>query len=194
MGQNISKSISPPPLTLQHCLVDGELDLARYVYFKRRSDELDSSFTDKMFSYNSKKRRYYDIDDEDCSKKSNESHRSVKKHKLLVRNHDGNLRELKPEDTLWYLLYVSNPPMNERMHKLFRNRFRVPYSMFLDIANDINNHELFSRWQNTDATGDSPSNIKLLLLGSLRYIGRSWTFDDVHEANGISREVNRVFL
>ena len=84
--------------------------------------------------------------------------------------------------------------MNERMHKLFCNRFRVPYSMFLDIANDINNHELFSRWQNTDATGDSPSNIKLLLLGSLRYIGRSWTFDDVHEANGISREVNRVFL
>ena len=36
--------------------------------------------------------------------------------------------------------------------------------------------------------------MKLLLLGSLRYIGRGWTFDDVHEANGISREVNRIFF
>ena len=79
MGQNISNSISPPPLTLQHCLVDGKLDLACYVYFKCRSDELDSSFRDKMLSYNNKKCKYHDIDNEDCSKKSNESHRSAKK-------------------------------------------------------------------------------------------------------------------
>ena len=45
-----------------------------------------------------------------------------------------------------------------------------------------------------DAIGDAASNTKLLLLGTLCYIGRSWTLDDLEEANGISREVNRIFL
>ena len=84
--------------------------------------------------------------------------------------------------------------MNERLHKLFCNCFRVPCSMFLDIAKDISNHELFSCWKNTDVTGDSPSKIKLLLLGSLNYIGYLWNFDDVHKENGISCEVNKFFL
>ena len=36
--------------------------------------------------------------------------------------------------------------------------------------------------------------ISLLLLGSLRYIGRGWCFDDLEEATGISEEVHRVFF
>ena len=31
-----------------------------------------------------------------------------------------------------------------------------------------------------------PSNIKLLLLGALRYLGRGHTFDDIEEATAIS--------
>ena len=117
-----------------------------------------------------------------------------KKHKLLVRSDDGSLRSLTPTDTLWYLLYVKSPPRDDRLKSIFRTRFRIPYSYFIELSNDIINHEIFSRWRNPDATGQSPSNIKLLLLGSLRYIGRSWTFDDISEANGISREVNRIFF
>ena len=38
------------------------------------------------------------------------------------------------------------------------------------------------------------SPIGLLLLGSLRYLGRGWTFDDLEETTGIDEEVHRVFL
>jgi hypothetical protein len=33
-----------------------------------------------------------------------------------------------------------------------------------------------------------------MLLGSLRYIGRGWTFDDIEEATAISEETHRRFL
>jgi hypothetical protein len=32
------------------------------------------------------------------------------------------------------------------------------------------------------------------MLGSLRYVGRGWTFDDLEEASGISEESHRVFF
>ena len=36
--------------------------------------------------------------------------------------------------------------------------------------------------------------IELLLLGSLHYLGRGWTFDDLEECTGISEETHRVFF
>ena len=36
--------------------------------------------------------------------------------------------------------------------------------------------------------------MELLVLGSLRYLGRGWTFDDLEEATGISEESHRVFF
>ena len=38
------------------------------------------------------------------------------------------------------------------------------------------------------------SPIELLVLGSLRYLGRRWTFDDIEEQTAISREVHRSFF
>ena len=35
MGNNVSTSIIPPPLSLNDCVVDGELDIARYFIYKR---------------------------------------------------------------------------------------------------------------------------------------------------------------
>ena len=36
MGNNISSSIIPPPLSLNDCIVNGDLDLLRYYMYKRR--------------------------------------------------------------------------------------------------------------------------------------------------------------
>ena len=85
-------------------------------------------------------------------------------------------------------------PIDEKLKKIFRTRFRIPYFYFIELYDEMSKHEIFSRWHHSDALGESPSNLKLLILGSLRYIGRSWTFDDISEANGISREVNRIFF
>ena len=36
MGQEISQSYTPPPLTLRDCIIDGQIDLARYRLYARR--------------------------------------------------------------------------------------------------------------------------------------------------------------
>ena len=180
MGSDLSKSITPPPISFQDCLINGNVDIARYLYYCRKKDDF----------WLNKKRKYKEVFKvkKHCTKKS------VKRHKILVRNEDGTLREIRPKDTLWYLLYINTPPRNKRLAKQFRLRFRMPYESFVTLSEDIYEHEIFNQWTRVDATGAEPSNIKLLLLGSLRYIGRAWTIDDIEEANGISSETNRQFL
>jgi hypothetical protein len=36
--------------------------------------------------------------------------------------------------------------------------------------------------------------MELLVLGSLRYLGRGWTFDDIEESMAVSQEVHRNFF
>ena len=91
-------------------------------------------------------------------------------------------------------MHIANPFLTDRMRNLFRLRFRIPYESFLSLSEEIIQHPLFEQWTHNDAVGCRPSNIKLLLLGSLWYLGRAWTLDDVYEANGISINTNRDFL
>ena len=112
----------------------------------------------------------------------------------MVRDIDGSLRQIRPTDTLWYLLYVATPPSSKRLEKQFRQRFRLPYGSFVNLASDISENVLFNRWTRKDAAGSSPSDIRLLVLGVLRFLGRAWTLDDISEANGISIHTNNVFL
>ena len=191
MGNKIGQSITPPPLTLQHCLINGRIDFARYRYYRRRQDDIMVSSQASNIHHN--KRKYHDISKVTPKKRARKT-RSIKRYRLEVRDPDGSLREIRATDTLWYLLYVAAPPTSDRMQRLFRQRFRLPYSSFLDLSDKIQSHHHFQRWTNTDAVGCAPSNIKLLLLGALRYIGRAWTFDNVSESNGILAEVNRKFM
>ena len=188
----MSSSTLPPPLSLRDCYVDGSLDVICYYAFSRKRRQTNhsrvvlQSIIDKSRCRSNKpveavliKRQYY---------------RSVKKHKILVRDPSGCIREIKPTDTLWYLLYIGTSPRNNRLRKLFRTRFRLPHHSFLELANEISHHELFARWSSSDCTGVESSNIKILLLGAMRYLGRGFTFDDIEECTAISREVNRVFF
>ena len=190
MGQDISKSITPPPLSLQDCIVNGQINVSRYVYYRKQTNGV--GINDNVMTMDLSKKRLRDNDETGTSSKRRKR-RSVKKHKLLVRDDNGEIRELKPKDTMWYQIYVMNGPFNSRIAKKFRMRFRMPYDSFISLHDDIKVHEIFHRWSKADAVGDHSSNLKLLLLGFLRYIGRAWTLDDVEEANGISREVNRFF-
>ena len=54
----------------------------------------------------------------------------------------------------------------------------------------------FSRWNGarTNATGEPCAPIELLLLGSLRCLGRGWTLDDLEESTGVDKETHRQFL
>ena len=191
MGSNISQDITPPPLTLKDCLINGRINLPRYYWYRRRQDQYISRLRTTDNNRGEKRKRDYQIKSSFIQRKIT---RSVKKHTIEVRDSDGNIRQLKPEETLWYMLYVANPPYNKRMHQLFRLRFRMPYSSFINLSDEISAHPIFVRWRRCDAIGEQPSNLKLLLLGALRYIGRGWTLDDIYEANGISVDVNDCFL
>ena len=89
-----------------------------------------------MVSTLSKRRQRSDCKKE-TSRKKPRAPRSVKRHKLIVRDSDGFLREIRPTDTLWYLLYVGHPPLTERIYKKIRQRFRLPYESFIQLSDEI---------------------------------------------------------
>ena len=162
MGTDFSKDIMPPPLTLLDFLIDGELILPPYDYYRKQLDNC-QYLQREEYCRRRRKRKLTLYDAIVCKRKRQA--RTVKRHKLMGRDSDGTIREITPEDTLWYSLYVANPPACERMAKMFCLKFHAPYSSFLNLSEDIINHTLFERWTRNDAVGSSPSNIKLLLLG-----------------------------
>jgi hypothetical protein len=112
-----------------------------------------------------------------------------------VRLPDGTLVDMTPWSSPWYTSYVTHPQIgDDKFEKKFRLRFRCTFSMYGILLLLIKDNDLFSRWHKYDAAGRPPSPIELLLLGSLRYIGRGWTFDDLEEATAISEETHRQFF
>ena len=190
MGQDISKAFTPPPQSLRDCLVDGRINLAKYIVYIRRKKYKHNNYLDAFMKKNKRKRNNQSM----SSKKKRICLRSIKRHPIMCRADDGTLREATCKDSTWYSLYLHSPPVGKRLLKIFRNRFRIPYDEFIKLSDDIIKDELFTRWSNNDASGKKPSDIRLLLLGTLRYLGRAHTFDDACESTYISSEVHRQFF
>ena len=163
--------------------------MARYRLYSKRTYGDDFIDTDAMI--NQRKRKAYDKPT--GPKKRKRQKRSIKRHPILWRTDDGKIRNVTFKDSTWYCLYICSPPEGERLNKLFRRRFRLPYSEFIELADELIKHELFHRWTQSDCVGNRPSDYRLLLLGTLRYIGRGLTFDDIEEYTFISGEVHRNF-
>ena len=195
MGNDISLSITPQPLSVNDCFINGELDLIRYYMYKRRLRRQLLRHTQLKEIVNHKRKGYVDtlLSNKQPNYKKRKW-RSVKKRIFWIRGEDDNLRVMTPKDTVWFKLYIEPPILGTVMRKLFRNRFRLYHQSFLDLLDEIQQHKLFERWNNPDSVGLPPSSVALLLLRALRYLGRAWTFDDIEEATTISREVIRVFF
>jgi hypothetical protein len=110
---------------------------------------------------------------------------------------DGPLCVITPEESGWYRAYVNNFLLEEPdsfMAKKFRNRFRLPYPSYKDLLHQITSDNRFERWCGHKWNGKKSSSVQLLLLGTLRYLGRGWTFDDIEEQTAISFSVHRKFF
>jgi hypothetical protein len=110
---------------------------------------------------------------------------------------DGSLKPFGPKNTAWYNDYVDSPNVTcRKFQRKFRKRFRMSYPTFLKHLNEVKDHHLFKSWSETSKSciGDPPSPIELLLLGTLRYLGRGWTLDDLEEQTNIAEETHRRFL
>ena len=138
-----------PVLSLRACFVDGKLVIMRYRrYSHKRRQKSESSRILTSLITKKPKTNHSGLNAEKVS-----NSRSVKKHKVIVRNDEGEFHEILPADTLWYRYYIENPPNNDRLHTLFRKRFRLPYDSFIGLANQCEEDELFVRWTKKDCTG-----------------------------------------
>lgn len=132
----------------------------------------------KYYSYLKKREHEY-----------NERSEKIKKHRKVYPRKD-------PKTTTWYTDYVmnnggtfSNP--DHRDGKLFRLRFRVPYSKYQWMVDECRREGWWV--ENPDAFDRPGAPIELLILGTLRLLGRGWVFDDIYEATRISIPVLRAF-
>ena len=109
---------------------------------------------------------------------------------------DGPLEIIPPQESLWYRFYVQNYYINEdvKLQKAFRLRFRLPYKQYLELVQQVQSNELFDRWCGSKSNNKKVSPVELLVLGSLRYLGRGWTFDDIEESTAIDKDVHRCFF
>jgi hypothetical protein len=134
---------------------------------------------------------------EEQSEQPRKRNRSCKKVVMEVFDENGNRHVATPKQTPWYLFYVLFPSLEKpKFHKKFRHRFRLPYAQFKELLDDVKKDDHFKQWHvgSADATKASASPIELLVLGTLRYLGRGWTFDDLEEATAIGEETHRQFF
>jgi hypothetical protein len=60
----------------------------------------------------------------------------VKKYNFETLDEEGNPTVVKPSLTLWYLLYVKNPLVdNAKFLRKFCRCFRLPHNKFLELVN-----------------------------------------------------------
>ena len=74
---------------------------------------------------------------------------------------------------------------------LFRQRFRVPYSMFCLV---LGYAELWFPQADVNAAGIPACSTYLKVLGVLRVLGRAVCFDSVGECTNTHKEIHRVFF
>ena len=113
----------------------------------------------------------------------------------------GKTERVDPVQQSWYRWYVLTKdiprhqvPKKSRIK--FRRRFGMPMHKFREFIKITEDEKWFEKYAygKPDATGKVHTYIDLLILGSLRYMRRGWTFDDLEEATGISEETHRQFF
>ena len=102
--------------------------------------------------------------------------------------------------SIWFQRYVVNPGTGKKWDEMFRQRFRMPYSSYLDVLGWCSEYPPMKRWQIYASSDFRKRKTKvgvpldLLVLSGLRYIGRGWTIDDLSEVTVVSYEVIRNFI
>lgn len=70
----------------------------------------------------------------------------------------------------------------------------MPYESFKDLVRLARDNKWFPNYEKLNALGQKGVPLEILILGSLRYLGRGWTYDDISESTGVSEEVHRIFF
>ena len=163
------------PTSFLHCFdEDGEIDALRFFAYTRKLDE-DEANAVVVRKVRRKRRR--------------------KKRKYIMLEHDGVSFPLTPKSSIFYSMYINSPVVDDDFCRLFKLRFRIPYQVFNLLLQDIKIHSMFSQWGDvTDAYSQPSTPLELLLLATMRILGRDWKLDDFHETIGVSYSTVRRFF
>jgi hypothetical protein len=188
------------PESLEECYKDGILDMNLLVEHWDREDDESDAFLKALRDDKS------DSNDRRTPKHKRKRKRSARNVKFEAFDAQGNRIKADARYSSWHQWYVEplfteHPNLDKpKFHKKFRRRFRLPYQSFVELveiaktAKDKDGNLYFRRWLSKDATGKPSSPLGLMILGSLRYLGRGWTFDDVEESTCIDEETHRQFF
>jgi hypothetical protein len=78
----------------------------------------------------------------------------------------GTKRNAVPKDSYWWKMYIEHPRLNiPKFHRCFRQRFRLPYAMFIQFVSDAKENNWFPRWSRWNSTCP----IELLILGGFTW-------------------------
>ena len=105
---------------------------------------------------------------------------------------------LQPYRTQWYLNYIEKEALVAQegsvLNKEFRAKFRIPYSMFLDILAKARASGEFSDDLNHKKGGQKPHPLSLKLMAALRRLALGCPVDGLECMCGISDTVLRGFI
>ena len=135
-------------------------------------------------------------DDSDSSVSLPAPKQRFRTNKFCRMDSSGQVTRIYPHTSTWYFLYVRNELIHHDvvLQQQFRNRFRMNYDSFTSLVAMCKGSVYFATWNQPSKNHQQSSIIELLLLGSLRYLGRGWTFDDIEESTAISGETHRRFF
>ena len=142
-----------------------------------------------------------DEDDDDDGNSSSSSSSDDEETERRPRSMKARFSVQDRYESLFYTMYLDPERVQrDELHdedsyhgKKFRRRFRVPYSMFLDIVQDIKRANGLTDAR-VDSCNEETVKTNLLVLGSLRIVASGAVFDLVEEATNVSEETHRVFF
>lgn len=124
-------------------------------------------------------------------KETSSPSKTRKRLSINARYINGVLKSMDPTKTLWFRAYIQYPnTSNKKFSHKFRKQFRMPHAEFIWLLSKVSTHHICKQWKRLQ---HNTNPISLLLRGSLRCLVRSWCFDDLEKATGISEKVHRVF-
>ena len=183
-----------------------ELEGECAVYYIESDDELDEIETMRnrveeemlMLLTVSSRKRPCDSSKSMNKKRSRPSKYGSRRLKFI----DPTTMERKPftyEYSIWYNNYIVFPqPECRHWDNIFRKRFRMSYPAFLDLVAECKKCSQLRIWNGSNTVhyynGSTTIPMGLLVLCTLRYLGRGWTLDDLQENTAISRETVRNFI
>ena len=108
MTISLSTNSTIVPSSLSGCPTNGVLNIEYFTAYRcqQANDNEEDNGNTVLSEVRLNRKREMEIPELERNRS-----KSVKKHKLFVRNDDGTLRKFTSNDKLWCLLYIATPPL-----------------------------------------------------------------------------------